>query len=60
MAQASARVPDADADQPQRERNKAGRAPCIIAALRTLQNRIVPESEQVHAVVAAQNIPRRP
>lgn len=49
-----ARDPGADADQLQRERNKAGRAPCIIAvAARITKPHKVPESEQVHATVAA-------
>lgn len=49
-----ARDPHADAEQLQRERNKAGRAPCIIAvAARITQPHKVPEIEQVLAVAAA-------
>lgn len=49
-----ARDPRADAEQLQRERNKAGRAPCIIAAAARLNKQHkVPESEQILAVGAA-------
>jgi len=45
---------NADADSLQRERNKAARAPCIIAvAARITRQHKVPESEQVQAVSAA-------
>lgn len=47
------RDPNADAEQLQRERNKAGRAPCIIAvAARITKPHKVPEIEQVLAVAA--------
>lgn len=49
-----ARDASADADQLQRERNKAGRAPCIIAvAAHITKPHKVPESEQLLAVAAA-------
>lgn len=49
-----ARDTSADADQLQRERNKAGRAPCIIAvAAHIAKPHKVPESEQLLAVAAA-------
>ncbi|MGC3981738.1 MAG: nitroreductase [Steroidobacteraceae bacterium] len=48
------RDPNADVDQLQRERNKAGRAPCIIAvAAHITKPHKVPEIEQVLAVGAA-------
>ncbi len=55
MAQDLARrEPNADAELLQRERNKAGRAPCIIAvAARITKPHKVPESEQALAVAAA-------
>lgn len=53
-----ARDPGADAEQLQRERNKAGRAPCIIVvAARITRPHKVPEIEQVLAAgAAAQNM----
>jgi nitroreductase len=59
MAQALARRDaHADADQLQRERNKAQRAPCIVAvAARITRPHKVPELEQIVAVgAAAQNM----
>lgn len=49
-----ARDPDADDEQLQRERNKVGRAPCIVAvAAHITHPHKVPASEQIHAAVAA-------